>query len=107
MEAINELKEISLIDSLRYEHELRLKARRDREAQDEYVYERGKEEGVRLGREDGIKVGKEEGAKLEREEGIQKLVNSLRRNNYSDEEIIKELMTEYKLDREDAEQKLK
>lgn len=42
MEAINELKEISLIDSLRYEHELRLKARRDREAQDEYVYERGK-----------------------------------------------------------------
>lgn len=91
IEAVKELKEINLIDSLRYEHELRLKAKRDREAEDEYVFEQGREEGK----------------KLEREEGLQRLINILRRNNYPDEEIIKELMIEYNLNREDAEQKLK
>lgn len=91
IEAVKELKEINLIDSLRYEHELRLKAKRDREAEDEYVFEQGREEGK----------------KLEREDGLQRLINILRRNNYPDEEIIKELMIEYNLNREDAEQKLK
>lgn len=99
IEAVKELKEINLIDSLRYEHELRLKAKRDREAEDEYVFEQGKEEGIKLGRE--------EGTKLEREDGLQRLINILRRNNYPDEDIIKELMIEYNLNREDAEQKLK
>lgn len=87
MEAIKELKEINLIESLRYGHELRLKVRRDREAEDEYVFEQGKEAG--------------------RQEGMQGLINILRRNNYSEEEIITELMAEYKLNREDAENKLK
>lgn len=91
IEAVKELKEINLIDSLRYEHELRLKAKRDRKAEDDYVFEQGREEGK----------------KLEREDGLQRLINILRRNNYSDEEIIKELMIEYNLNREDAEQKLK
>lgn len=99
IEAVKELKEINLIDSLRYERELRLKAKRDREAEDEYVFEQGKEEGIKLGRE--------EGTKLEREDGLQRLINILRRNNYPDEDIIKELMIEYNLNREDAEQKLK
>ncbi len=87
IEAIKELKEISLTDRLRYEHEQRLKAKRDREAQDEYVFEQGKEAG--------------------KEEGMQGFINFLRRNNYSDEEIVKELMTEYKLNHEEALKRLK
>ncbi len=42
-----------------------------------------------------------------KEDGLQRLINILHRNNYSDEEIIKELMMEYNLNHEDAEQKLK
>lgn len=91
MEAIKELKEINLIDSLRYEHELRLKARRDREAQDEYVYEQGKEEGMKLGKEEGVKS----------------LINSMREIKATDEQIINALMKEYGLRREDAEEKLR
>lgn len=91
MEAIKELKEINLIDSLRYEHELRLKARRDREAQDEYVYEQGKEEGMKLGKEEGVKS----------------LINSMREIKATDEQIINTLMKEYGLRREDVEEKLR
>lgn len=90
IEAIKELKEISLIDILRYDHEMRLKAKRDREAEDEYVFDQG------------VKAGKDEGIKLGRDEGIQVLINFLRRNDYSDEEIIAELMMEYKMDRDEA-----
>lgn len=82
IEAIKELKEVSLTDRLRMEHEQRLKAKRDREAEDEFVYLQGKDEGIK--------------------EGIQSFINAFRRNGYTDEQIAAELMTEYKIDREEA-----
>ena len=90
IEAIKELKEISLTDRLRYEHEMRLKARRDREAEDEFVYE----SGIRLGRED------------EREKNIKILVSTLREHGVTDEQIIKNLMEKYELSQEEAEERL-
>ena len=83
IEAIKELKEISLTDRLRYEHEMRLKAKRDREAEDEYV--RGQE----------------------REKNIKSFINAFHRNGHTEEQIINELMIEYGLSREEAEAKLK
>lgn len=82
VEAIKELKEVSLTDRLRMEHEQRLKAKRDREAEDEFVYLQGKDEGIK--------------------EGIQSFINAFRRNGYTDEQIAAELMTEYKIDQEEA-----
>lgn len=82
IEAIKELKEVSLTDRLRMEHEQRLKAKRDREAEDEFVYLQGKDEGIK--------------------EGIQSFINAFRRNGYTDEQIAAELMTEYKIDQEEA-----
>lgn len=90
IEAIKELKEISLTDRLRYEHEMRLKAKRDRQAEDEYVYE------------SGIKVGRED----EREKSIKILVNTLREHGDTDEQIVRSLMEKYGLSKEEAEGKL-
>ena len=83
IEAIKELKEISLTDRLRYEHEMKLKAKRDRRAEDKFIYVQGQK--------DGIEIGKRQG-----------LINYLRRTNCSEEQIIQELMTEYGLSRDDA-----
>ena len=94
IEAIKELKEISLTDRLRYEHEMRLKARRDREAEDEFVYE----SGIRLGR----KIGRED----EREKNIKILVITLREHGVTDEQIVRNLMEKYELSQEDAEERL-
>lgn len=90
IETIKELKEISLTDRLRYEHEMRLKAKRDRQAEDEYVYE------------SGIKVGRED----EREKSIKILVNTLREHGVIDEQIVRSLMEKYGLSKEEAEGKL-
>ena len=87
IEAIKELKEISITDRIRLEREYRLKAKRDREAEDEYVFEQGRI--------------------AEREEGMKSLINVLRRNGYSEEQIVSELMTEYGISREEALEKLK
>lgn len=86
VEAIKELKEVSLTDRLRMEHEQRLKAKRDREAEDEFVYLQGKDEGI----------------KIAEQKGIESFINAFRRNGYTDEQIAAELMTEYKIDREKA-----
>lgn len=57
MEAIKELREISLTDRLRYEHELRLKAKRDRKAEDDFVFDQGVKQGLEQGINEGIKQG--------------------------------------------------
>ena len=98
IEAIKELKEISLTDRLRYEHEMRLKAKRDRQAEDMFVYE----SGIKIGREDGIKIGRED----EREKSIKILVNTLREHGDTDEQIVRSLMEKYGLSKEKAEGKL-
>ena len=90
IEAIKELKEISLTDRLRYEHEMRLKAKRDRRAEDKYIYYQGQKDGMEKGRIEG------------RIESIKSLVNILRKNGLSDEQIVEELMTECGLSREEA-----
>ena len=82
MEAIKELKEISITDRIRLEREYRLKAKRDREAEDEFVFQQG------------------------RDDAIKGLVNILRRNGYSDDRIINELTTEYEITRKEALEKL-
>lgn len=86
IEAVKELKEISLTDNLRFAHELRLQAKRDREAEDAFVYEQGQKKG--------------------REEGIQSLINSMREIKATDEQIRNALMKEYGISREDAEKRL-
>ncbi len=82
IEAIKELKEISLTDRLRYEHEMKLKAKRDRRAEDKFVYVQGR--------------------MAERKEGIKSLINSMRTINATDEQIVNALVKEYGLSREEA-----
>lgn len=86
IEAVKELKEISLTDRLRYEHEMRLKAKRDRRAEDMFVYESGR------------KAGREESMKI--------LVSTLREHGDTDEQIVRSLMEKYGLSQEEAEGKL-
>lgn len=85
IEAVKELKEISLTDRLRYEHEMRLKAKRDREAEDEFVYNQGRKD--------------------EREENIKTLITTLREHGHSDEQIVNDLMEKYGFDRKEAEKR--
>lgn len=86
IEAVKELKEISLTDRLRYEHEMRLKAKRDRRAEDMFVYESGR------------KAGRKESMKI--------LVSTLREHGDTDEQIVRSLMEKYGLSQEEAEGKL-
>lgn len=78
LEAIKELKEISLTDRLLYEHEMKLKAKRDRRAEDNYVYYQGQKDGIK------------------------KMINILRKNGLMDEQIVEELVKECGLSREEA-----
>lgn len=106
VEAIKELKEISLTDRLRYEHEMRLKAKRDRRAEDMFVYESGlkagREDGLKQGREDGLRQGRED----EREESIKILVSTLREHGDTDEQIAGILTEKYGLSQDEAEKRL-
>lgn len=86
IEAIKELKEISLTDRLRYEHEMRLKAKRDRRAEDKFVYVQGQKDGIEIGKAQGFSV----------------LIDYMRNNGLSDEQIITELMVKCGLSREEA-----
>lgn len=87
IEAIKELKHISFPKMIRMEYEMRLKAKRDRYAEDKFVFEQGREQG--------------------REDGMHSLVKSLRRNGCADEQIAAELMQEYGLDQDTAMAKVK
>ncbi|NDO49172.1 Rpn family recombination-promoting nuclease/putative transposase [Lachnospiraceae bacterium MD335] len=86
MEAIKELREVSLTDRIRLEHEMRLKFKRDRRAEDEFVFEQGRKAGI--------------------SQGMEKLIKALRKNNYTDEQIVTELMEAFDLSREEAQEKL-
>ncbi len=86
MEAIKELREVSLTDRIRLEHEMRLKFKRDRQAEDEFVFEQGRKAGI--------------------SQGMEKLIKALRKNNYTDEQIVTELMEAFDLSREEAQEKL-
>ncbi len=90
IEAIKELKEISLTDRLRYEHEMKLKAKRDRRAEDKFVYIQGQKDGLTQ----GIEIGKAQGFSV--------LIDYMRSNGLSDEQIIAELMVKCRLSREEA-----
>ncbi len=86
IEAIKELKEISLTDRLRYEHEMKLKAKRDRRAEDKFVYVQGQKDGIEIGKAQGFSV----------------LIDYMRSNGLSDEQIITELMVKCGLSREEV-----
>ena len=94
IEAIKELKDISITDRIRLGREYRLKAKRDRKAEDDFVFEQGKKQGEKQGRI------------AEREEGMKALTNSMHRINATNEQIVTALMTEYELSLEDAQEKL-
>ncbi|EOS49496.1 hypothetical protein C809_01507 [Lachnospiraceae bacterium MD335] len=85
MEAIKELREVSLTDRIRLEHEMRLKFKRDRRAEDEFVFEQGRKAGI--------------------SQGMEKLIKALRKNNYTDEQIVTELMEAFDLSHEEAQEK--
>ena len=95
IEAIKELKEISLTDRLRYEYEMRLKEKRDRHAEDKFVYEQGQENGIKIGQEH------------EREKNIKVLIRSMRSIGAANEQIVNVLMKEYELSKEEAEEKIR
>lgn len=97
------MKEISLTDKIRYEYELRLKAKRDREAEDGFVYGQGREDGIKIGRKDGIKIGQEK----EKEKNIEILISTLRGHGLTDAQIASDLMEKYGLSKEEAEEKIK
>ena len=61
---------------------MRLKFKRDRQAEDEFVFEQGRKIGM-----DG-------------------LIKALRKNNYTDEQIVTELMEAFDLSRKEAQEKL-
>ncbi|MDE7267074.1 MAG: Rpn family recombination-promoting nuclease/putative transposase [Lachnospiraceae bacterium] len=86
IEAIKELKDISITDRIRLEREYRLKAKRDRKAEDDFVFEQGRI--------------------AEREAGMKSLINSMHSINATNEQIINALMTEYKLSHEEALERL-
>ena len=98
IEAIKELKEISLTDRLRYEHEMRLKAKRDRRAEDKFVYVQGQKDG----KAQGIEIGKTQGIEIGKMQGLAMLIDYMRNNGLSDEQIITELMVKCGLSREEA-----
>lgn len=54
MEAIEALKEMSLSKAMRYRHEVHLKLRRDRKAEDDYVRFCGREEGKAEGKAEAV-----------------------------------------------------
>lgn len=91
IEAVKKLKEISLTDNIRFAHELRLQAKRDREAEDEFVLTQG------------IERGREE----EREKNLKILINALREHGDTDEQIVKYLMDKYQFNQDEAEKRLK
>ena len=102
IEAIKELKEISLSDRLRYEHEMRLKAKRDRRAEDAFIRKQGIEQGIEIGKSQGIEIGKSQGIEIGKAQSLTIFVNYMRKNGLADEQIVEELMAEYGLSREDA-----
>lgn len=61
-------------------------AKRDREAEDEFVFEQGKAQGI--------------------EHGIKSIINAMRAVHATDEQIITALMTEYNLSREEAQERI-
>lgn len=79
---------------LRFAHELRLQAKRDRAAEDEFVYEQGRENGMKAGREEGL------------QEGMKLLIRSMQRIDATQEQIVNALVEEYGLSREEAERKV-
>lgn len=106
IEAIKELKEISLSDRLRYEHEMRLKAKRDRYAEEQFIRVQAEKEGMAKGFEQGMAKGLEQGMAKGVEQSINIFVHSMRGINATDEQIINALMTEYGLSQEDAQEKV-
>ncbi len=74
------------VGKLRYEHEMKLKAKRDRRAEDKFVYVQGQKDGIEIGKVQGFSV----------------LIDYMRSNGLSDEQIITELMVKCGLSRDDA-----
>lgn len=102
IEAIKELKEISLSGRLRYEHEMRLKAKRDRYAEEQFIRVQAEKEGMAKGLEQGMTKGLEQGL----EQGMNALVHFMRSINATDEQIINALMTEYGISKEEAQERV-
>lgn len=93
-EAIRQLKEMNLPKQLRLLHEARLKAKRDRWAQDEYV----RQQGFMQGQEQGYIKGQE----LEREKNMQLLIPILLQSNTSLDEIVQRLEQHFSINHEEA-----
>lgn len=63
------LQEISLPETVREIIEDQRKRKMDRRAEDAYVFDQRKEQGIELGKEQGIELGKEQGIELGKEQG--------------------------------------
>lgn len=61
------LQEISLPETVREIIEDQRKRKMDRRAEDAYVFDQGKEQGIELGKEQGIELGKEQGSEIGQE----------------------------------------
>lgn len=96
LEAIRELKELNLRGMLRAHHEMKLKARRDRRAQDAYEREEGRKEGLAEGHAEGLAEGYKEGR-------MEMLVAISLEEGKSRGETIEKLMQMFAISAEEAE----
>ena len=65
------LRKLSQEESLEMEEEAREKARRDRVAREDYVFEKGMKKGLQTGRQEGLQTGRQEGLRTGMKKGLQ------------------------------------
>lgn len=89
LEAIREVRTMSLSRRLRLHYEAYLKQVRDEKAWKKYEREEARNEGLAEGREAGLAEGREAGLAEGRAEGQAKIIRHMLRQKISDQDIIK------------------
>lgn len=97
VEAIKEVKLMSLSKRMRLLYEARMKARRDRRAREEYVRQEGRQVGLQEGRQEGFSAGKEDAylelirRKREKGQSIEQIAEALEKTPEYIAELVKKL----------------
>lgn len=103
LEAIKELKHMSLSERMRVRYEYRMKAIRDHNAAMDYAHDHGYEEGRQKGRQDGLQQGIQQGLQQGMNEGkTTSIIKQGLKYGASKEQIIRDLMDELHIDKQTA-----
>ena len=89
LEAIREVKVMSLSRRFRLRYEARLKEKRDQMAREEYVWQEGKEEGISLGRE--RKLMEQIQKKLAKGQSVEEIAEALEETPEHVKELVRTL----------------